>query len=67
MSTEIFVLQILIVTIRLVSWVILGVIYLYLETKGPARQTIFDEMVKELIITTIMVSIVVAICTSSHH
>ena len=60
MFTVIFVLQILLVTTRLVSWALFGLIYFYLKNKTPAMQTIFDEMVKELIITTICSWIVIS-------
>ena len=54
---------IILVIIRLVSFIVTGIIYSYLKRKSPGMKTVLDELVQELIIGAIITSLLADIVT----
>ena len=63
MDTMLTVLIIILIIIRLMSLLVQGIIYIYLNRKSPGMKTIFDELVQELIIGGIMSSLTADVAT----
>ena len=63
MSTLRALLIIILVIIRLVSFIVTGIIYSYLKRKSPGMKTVFDDLVQELIIGAIITSLLADIVT----
>ena len=63
MNTLRTLLVVILIIIRLISFLLQGVIYVYLKRKSPGMKTVFDELVQELIIGATITSLSADIVT----